>query len=129
MDGHVSFLVINERLYVELPNVQIVLTMYIDLAPEMANSLAYNFQVDVWSLGIMSYEMVTGYSPFSGSENEILNKIKTYSCLDNIKNNLELVKASPELYDFLNKILVIDSSKRITIEEVLSHPWIQKNLN
>ncbi len=90
----------------------------------MVSGFPYEFQVDVWSLGIMTYEMVTGYSPFYGDESEILQKIKNFTGFESIKDRLEGICASEELYDFIGKLVVPDSSKRITIEEVSKHPWI-----
>jgi serine/threonine-protein kinase ULK2 len=36
------------------------------MAPELLKGHKYNSKVDVWSLGIMFYEMLTGYTPFTG---------------------------------------------------------------
>lgn len=47
------------------------------LAPEMVAKESYNKQVDVWALGILLYEMLVGYSPFSSAltESEIRRRI------------------------------------------------------
>ncbi len=90
----------------------------------MVNGLPHDFQVDIWSLGIMTYEMVTGYSPFYGDESEILQKIKNFAGFESIKDRLDSVCASDELCDFIRRIVISDSTKRITVEEVLKHPWI-----
>ena len=36
------------------------------MAPEMVNNSSYNEKVDVWSLGILLYELIHGKAPFSG---------------------------------------------------------------
>jgi serine/threonine protein kinase len=94
----------------------------------MANSLPYDFGVDIWSLGIMTYEMVTGCSPFSGPDGDILENIKSYQNFESIKGHLEEIEASQELIDFLTRLLLPDSNKRIQIEEIFKHPWITKNV-
>jgi serine/threonine protein kinase len=93
----------------------------------MANSLPYDFSVDTWSLGILTFEMVTGYSPFVGCESEIMDKIKSYQNLNQISEKLIENKASGNLFDFLEKILTRDINKRLSIEEVVQHPWIISN--
>jgi serine/threonine protein kinase len=34
------------------------------MAPEIINELPYNNSIDIWSLGILLYELIHGYSPF-----------------------------------------------------------------
>ena len=34
------------------------------MAPEIANNLPHNYTVDIWSLGILLYELTHGYVPF-----------------------------------------------------------------
>ncbi len=95
----------------------------------MVNFLPYDFGVDIWSLGIMTYEMITGCSPFSGPGTDILENIKAYQNFSAIKSHLEDVGASEELFDFLANMLSPESSKRMQVEEILKHPWIFKNVD
>jgi serine/threonine protein kinase len=47
------------------------------MAPELLKEIPYDFSIDVWSLGILLYELTHGYSPFRaiGKENEDYNEI------------------------------------------------------
>ena len=44
------------------------------MAPEILNGQKYNSKVDVWSLGAVFYEMITGAPPFTGSDKESLRR-------------------------------------------------------
>lgn len=44
------------------------------IAPEILKGHYYNFSVDYWSFGVLLYEMLTGYSPFHGNDEEELFK-------------------------------------------------------
>ena len=37
-------------------------------SPEILNSQNYDFQVDIWCIGILTYELLTGKAPFSGKD-------------------------------------------------------------
>jgi len=78
----------------------------LNMAPEILKGARYDHKVDVWSLGTVFFEMVTGFTPFTG-----MNK-------DDLKRNLEIgtykfpkhVHMSLEGLDFLNCCLQHDPS-------------------
>ena len=97
--------------------------MYV--APEVFENKSYGEEVDWWSVGIIFYEMLVGYTPFfDGKQEEIIERIKNFKQYlyipKNIKNNLS-EEAQQLIYDFLE-----DKDKRLGIggiEEIKRHPF------
>ncbi len=44
------------------------------MAPEIMSNKSYNYKVDIWSIGIILFEMLTGFVPFTGVTKEDLKK-------------------------------------------------------
>ncbi|OMJ19826.1 Serine/threonine protein kinase KIN1 [Smittium culicis] len=89
-------------------------------APEILRGEYYNGpEIDIWSLGVLLYVMVTGKFPFSDpSIPENFNKI--------MEGDFELEKRmSLELKKLLVMMLEPDIKKRLTIKQVLEHKWMQ----
>lgn len=93
------------------------------MAPEMLLGKGYTTAADVWSLGILFYEMLTGDIPFNGGSYDEISQLileGKYSPPDNC--------TAPGAVDLLRKLLQSDPAKRITLEEVLQHFWITESL-
>lgn len=54
------------------------------LSPEMANQEVYDEKVDLWSIGVLTYELIFGTSPFKGE-----NKAKTIEKVKNLDYSFE----------------------------------------
>jgi len=88
------------------------------MAPEVLMSLNYTNKADIWSLGVVFYEMLFGTFPYVGkNDQEILLNIET-SQLDLAKLN---IKISENCKDLLRRIFVIDQDKRIEWVELYTH--------
>ncbi len=98
------------------------------MAPELINNKPYNQSIDIWSLGILLYEMLHGYPPFKG-----INKDKKFN-FEQLKKNVNKedfeidvnLNLSHECVDLIYQLLDNDSNQRIKIDEILFHPWIKK---
>jgi len=89
------------------------------IAPEILRDNGYyGFAVDIWSAGVVLYAMLYGTVPFKASNmselQQIIMKAK-YTLKDDI---------SADSRDLLKKLLEKDPEKRITIKDILSHPWL-----
>ena len=93
-------------------------------APEIIIDEPYSKAVDLWSLGIMTYLMVSGKLPFnSEDENEIARQV-VYDEPDYVRNPI-WKNITPECKDFIKRLLEKDQNKRMTIKELLEHKWIK----
>jgi serine/threonine protein kinase len=91
------------------------------IAPEVLEE-DYGKEVDLWSLGVITYVILCGYPPFYGNDAKEL--------FINIYNvNYEFCDEdwdfiSDEAKDFIGRLLIKDPKQRMTIDDALSHPWI-----
>ena len=93
-------------------------------SPEMVLGKKYNgFQIDIWATDIILYAMLCGYLPFEENDNQKLFK-KISECKFNIPFYI-----TKDAKDLINKILVKETSKRISIDEIKKHPFYLKGKN
>eukprot|EP00210_Caulerpa_lentillifera_P004359 g4157.t1 len=91
----------------------------------------YNEKVDVWSVGVVIIEALTGMLPFVSDTPEGMTKVLT-DYFNGNKNSspMNQIQASgsysPELKDFLIKIFKMDPNDRATIGDLLCHPWLNR---
>ncbi|XP_069078159.1 death-associated protein kinase 2 isoform X2 [Pleurodeles waltl] len=92
------------------------------VAPEIINYEPLGLPADLWSIGVITYILLSGASPFLGdTKQETLANITAVSYEfdeEFFSNTSDLAK------DFIRKLLVKDTRKRLSIKEALSHPWI-----
>ena len=92
------------------------------LAPEMILHRGHSFPLDWWCVGVLTYEMIEGEPPFSGSsEMEVYGKVTRlqYSCSDRFNDNSS---------DFVIKMLKKEPEGRLGnlrngVDDIMSHPW------
>ncbi|NXF43407.1 KS6A3 kinase, partial [Oceanites oceanicus] len=96
------------------------------VAPEVLKRQGYDAACDIWSLGVLLYTMLTGYTPFANGPDdtpeEILARIGSgkFSLSGGYWNTVsETAKA-----DLVSKMLHVDPHQRLTAAQVLGHPWI-----
>lgn len=92
------------------------------LAPEVINYDFVSFNTDMWSLGVITYMLLSGLCPFLGDDdNQTLNNI--LACQWNFEEE-EFLGISDEAKDFISKLLIVNKSWRMGAAEALRHPWL-----
>ncbi|TQD86025.1 hypothetical protein C1H46_028411 [Malus baccata] len=93
------------------------------LAPEMVENKAHDYAVDNWTLGVLCYEFLFGIPPFEAeSQKDTFKRI--------MKVDLSFPaepQVSAEAKHLITRLLVKDSSKRLSLQKIMEHPWIIKN--
>ncbi|KAJ3608599.1 hypothetical protein NHX12_023131 [Muraenolepis orangiensis] len=93
------------------------------IPPEVINYGPLSTATDMWSIGVITYILLSGLSPF-----------QDYTDEDTLKNILAMKYEFPEhifnmtsdlAKDFIHKLLVTDPSERMTANECLIHQWIK----
>jgi len=91
---------------------------YSYMAPEIfeKNKKGYSFEVDIWSVGIIMYQLLTGKLIFDGNKEEIPNKILRFQPED-----LDVSELSDVAANLIKQILVKNPRKRPGINQILYH--------
>lgn len=90
------------------------------LAPEMIKEIGHDEFLDIWCIGVLTFELLTGFPPFSGSNMSVLS--------DNIiKGKIVWPQdINLEAKDLLSKILKTDPKERLGLKQMLNHPFFTK---
>ncbi|KAL8141262.1 hypothetical protein V2J09_007283 [Rumex salicifolius] len=95
------------------------------LAPEMVEKKAHDYAVDNWTLGVLCYEFLFGAPPFEAQSQQ-----DTFLRISKVDLNFPSEpNVSEDAKDLISRLLVKDSSKRLSLQKIMDHAWITKNAN
>ena len=90
------------------------------LAPEIIKEQSHDEKVDIWCIGVLLFELITGTVPFQGRD------------IETLKSNILHLRITwpkdmnPDAKDLISKILKLDPNQRMPLEEMLMHPFFLK---
>ncbi|CAG8568412.1 3270_t:CDS:2, partial [Racocetra fulgida] len=94
------------------------------VAPEVLKELEHSKQVDMWAIGVITYFLLCGNTPFGdGRVDELMAiiqadyKFEPQECWETISER-----------DFISKLLNIDPNNRLTADQALKHSWFYEPL-
>ncbi|KAI9019809.1 kinase-like domain-containing protein [Hyaloraphidium curvatum] len=95
------------------------------MAPEILQGKGYTKAVDIFSLGVIAVQCLTGRHPCAGysDQADLFRRIMGGS-FDFSEETWDSI--SPEAMDFCRKLLAVDPAERLTADEAMRHPWIQQ---
>ncbi|XP_067145351.1 LOW QUALITY PROTEIN: obscurin-like [Centruroides vittatus] len=92
------------------------------VAPEIANKQAVTLSADMWSVGVITYLLLSGISPFLAE-----NDMETLKKVQQGKINFfpdAFTGVSDDAKDFMSKLLVFDPNERMEVKVALQHRWL-----
>jgi serine/threonine protein kinase len=91
-------------------------------SPEMLSGQIVTPETDIWSLGVILYTMIVGHFPFCATDESLLTSKILF---DEIPFPTTV---SAELRHLIQRMLDKDSTKRITLSNISSHPWLNHGI-
>ena len=90
------------------------------IAPEMLLKKGHDTRVDIWSIGVLMFELLAGYSPFVAKNNQDL-----YQNIRRLK--IQWPKDMPPLAkNLIGKILKLNPLDRPSLQDILDHQWFKQ---
>ncbi|XP_077457150.1 death-associated protein kinase 1 [Stigmatopora argus] len=93
------------------------------VAPEVVNYEPLGLEADMWSVGVITYILLSGASPFLGDNKQ--ETLANVSAVDYTFDEDFFGGTSILAKDFIARLLVKDPKKRMSIQDSLQHPWIK----
>ncbi|XP_007443799.2 calcium/calmodulin-dependent protein kinase type IV-like [Python bivittatus] len=92
-------------------------------APEILHGSPYGPEVDMWSVGVITYILLCGFEPFFDPRGDQYMYSRILNC------DYEFVspwwdEVSLNAKDLVRKLIVLDPQKRLTVHQALEHPWV-----
>ena len=90
------------------------------LPPEMIGEIGHDETADIWCIGVLLFELITGRTPFAGND------------FETVRYNISRLNISwpptmdPDAKDLTSKILKLNGKERLPIEQILSHKFFAK---
>lgn len=94
------------------------------IAPEVVNFEPISPATDMWSVGVITYVLLSGLSPFLGEDD--CNTLANVTCANWDFDAEEFENISDVAKDFISRLLIKKPAKRMTAIECLEHKWLRR---
>lgn len=92
------------------------------VAPEILRGEPYGKEVDMWSIGVIAFMLLGGYPPFEDeNEAKLMGKMRRGEFAFDEEYWKDISEEAKEL---IRGLMTVDPEKRITVEQLLAHPWV-----
>ena len=89
------------------------------IAPEMLLKKGHDTRVDIWSVGVLMFELLAGYSPFIAKGTDLYQNIR--------RLKIHWPKDMPPLAkNLISRILKLNPLDRPSLQEILDHQWFKQ---
>jgi calcium/calmodulin-dependent protein kinase I len=96
------------------------------MAPEIFKKTGHGKPVDIWAIGVITYFLLCGYTPFDRESN--LEEMQAILVADYSFTPVDYWRGvSDNARQFIRRCLTVDPQERQTAHEALSHPWIRED--
>ncbi|KAJ3643024.1 hypothetical protein Zmor_025762 [Zophobas morio] len=92
------------------------------VAPEVLSYEPICLSTDIWSIGVLGYVLLSGYTPF-GADDKQQTFLNISKCALSFEPD-HFEDVSNVAIDFIKSALVTDPRKRPSVQDLLDHPWI-----
>nr|XP_061831148.1 death-associated protein kinase 3-like isoform X3 [Nerophis lumbriciformis] len=93
------------------------------VAPEIVSYEPLGLEADMWSIGVITYILLSGASPFLGETKQ--DTLRNISAVNYDFDEEFFCNTSELAKNFISRLLERDKKKRLTIQDALNHPWIK----
>ena len=105
------------------------------IAPEILNKERHDKYVDIWAVGVLTYELIVGSAPFDHDTSDICDR-SSYDIKKCKMHNIQALKfkfpttaISKAAIDFIQSFLTLDPIKRIELEQIPKHEFIANHID
>merc|ERR1712100_626742 len=92
------------------------------VAPEVLTADGYDKEVDLWSIGVITYILLCGFPPFYNEHLPVLFEAIMKADYDYPEDYWDEISDTAK--NFIDRLLVVDPTKRMTAEQALEHEWL-----
>ncbi|KYQ89204.1 putative protein serine/threonine kinase [Tieghemostelium lacteum] len=125
-EGELAKTLCGSPLYVA-PEVIVSKTKHQIQNKELLSPNGYGMTCDAWSLGAILYIILSGSPPFHDDQDDLISTPQLFEQIvsGDIQFPLEIwSNISSVATDLVKKLLTVDPSQRLTVEQAINHPWI-----